>query len=149
MLRRLGIPQFGKWLLDDTVVPVALVDTSIVLPATSLSPLYGVPSTAGELVAPAANTRLADTGQLAAGNWTVMAMVMVPEANTFRLRRRNAADAADIWSQRFGATAGAGAPTFVFVARFSVAQNERFVVENVGAGGGGVVYQANLFLLAG
>lgn len=138
MLRRLGITQFGQWLLNDVVSPVAIVDSSITLQATALSQLYGVPATAGELVAPGANTRLADTGPLAAGNYSVKILVGNGDAGGgyIRIRRRNAADAADIWVWRVPAA------QIQVEGRFSLANNERLVVENPVAGGAGVTFNA-------
>lgn len=150
--QRLGIARFNEWLLAETVAPVAIVDSYVTLASSAVPPLFGSPSTAGELVAPAANTRLADTGQLAAGNWTFTAIMTSGEGTgVFRVKRRNAADAADVWSLRFTAgQAGAnqGIP-IIWTARVSVAQNERLVIENPVAGTAGVTYQAGLFVVAG
>jgi hypothetical protein len=150
LLSRLGISRFGKWFLSDTVLPVALVDASAVtLNSLSVSQLLGAPSTAGELVAPAINTRLADTGQLAAGNWNLRILLSSDEGNGFKLRRRNAADAADIWSHRlFLNQPGAAAAGTVLdlTLRVSVAANERFVIENSSiAGTGAHIYQASIW----
>src|SRR5438876_11576019 len=92
--------------MSDLVLPVALVDTSVAINALQVLPAFGSPASGGELVAPAANTRLADTGALAAGTYTFTVWVGASEGNTgLRIRRRNAADAADIWLQRFGSGA--------------------------------------------
>lgn len=150
LLRRLGIPQFGAWLLGDVVTPVALVDSSITLQAAAVTPLLGTPSTAGESVAPAANTRLADTGALAAGSWNFVILGGSAETVTslpaFRVRRRNAADAADVWAHRVQVPGGS---TFVLQLRLSINTAERVVVENVAAGTAGVTYQASIFATLG
>src|SRR5258708_35813623 len=132
--------------LDGTVYPVTLVDSDITLSAIATAVLLGVPASAGELIAPAINTRLANTGALAAGNWTLTVWVGASEGNSFRLRRRNALDVADVWSFRF--QLGVIQP-FVIVLRVAVAQNEFFVVENVVAGTAGIAYQAAIFAAAG
>jgi len=142
--------MFGRWFLSDTVLPVALVDAEVALTANSVAPLYGTPATAGELAAPAANTRLADTLALAAGNWTVTFIASCSEIATavcpFRLRRRNAADNADVWALRCNALGGT---TLFYSARFSIAASERFVIENVNAAGGGTTYQGSIFAVPG
>lgn len=151
MAARLGINRFAQWIIREEVSPVAIVDSYVTLAATSQTPLLGVPISAGELVAPAANTRLADSGALAAGNWALQLLVSAQEGMSYRLRRRNAADAADVWSMRF-TTGPVGAtladPFLQFSGRFSVAAGERFVIENVIVGTGGITHQANIWLTA-
>lgn len=141
----MGIQRLGGFVLGDKVVPVSIVDSGINLSAITVAPLFGVPASAGEVVAPAANTRLADTGQLAAGNWTIFVIIGTTDQARFRLRRRNAADAADIWASMIVSPAGGG--SLQVGGRFSVAQNERFVLENTLLGVG--TYQAVIFALAG
>jgi hypothetical protein len=65
---------------------------------------------------------------------------------SFRLRRRNAADTADVWSFRFALT---GSFYVVAALRLLLALNERVVIENVGAANVGTTYQASIFLAAG
>jgi hypothetical protein len=145
----LGITGAVKWFLSDQVVPVALVDSSVTLNASSSTPLVNVPATAQEQIAPAANFRLANTGALPAGAYTMVFWLGTKESNEFRIRRRNAADTADVWTFRFstGATQG---PGFVNVGlRLILAVNEFVVIENVQAGGAGSPYQASIFVNAG
>jgi hypothetical protein len=136
--------------LQNLIVPVALVDPPT-LTATVSPMVMGTPATAGELVAPGANTRLADTGQLAAGDWNVIFALYseVTDLGGFRLRRRNAADAADIWAQRialdsFQSAAGSGM-RFSPVIRITFAINERLVIELVPAGTAARTYQASIW----
>lgn len=144
LLSRLGIQRFGAWALGDVVVPVALVDAaSANLNVTALAPLYNTPASAGELVAPAANTRLADTGQLPAGNYTFVFTMAAGEAALFRIRRRNAADAADIYTMLQRTTAQGS--SYVFQMRLTMAASERMVIENPTVGGAGVLYHAAIF----
>lgn len=147
ILQRMGITQFGRWLLSDTISPVAIVDSSVVLTSTSVPALFGAPASAGELVAPIANTRLADTGALTAGNWTINVYCGNDEAGGawVRVKRRNAADAADVWSVRLVA---AGGLAQVFVGRFQLLTNERIVVENPVAGTALKVYQGVIFAVS-
>lgn len=77
---------------------------------------------------PVAGTRLADTGGLAVGNYSVLVLVGASANVDCRLRRRNAADAADVWSQRFVCD---GSSFSLFSGRFSFLQGERLVVENI------------------
>lgn len=150
ILNKLGIPRFGQWSLLDTVQPVALVDSEVSLSAVASTALLGTPASAGELVAPAANTRLADTGALAAGSWSFAIVMSANDSNTMRVRRRNAADAGDIWSFRVPFASSTGIMTFVFpLFRSTIGVNERLVVENVAAGGAGTTYQASIFATQG
>jgi len=147
----LGITGFARWFLSDTVIPVALVDSEVTLNASASTPLVNVPASGGELTAPAANTRLATTGALPAGPYSMVFWVAANEQNTARLRRRNAADTADVWSFRFpfGISATAGLPLTVLALRLNLAPNELVVIENVVAGGAGQQYQASIFVNAG
>ena len=140
-----------RWSLSDLVIPVALIDSEITLNASSSTPLVNVPATAGEVAVPAINTRLATTGALPAGPYTIVFWIAANEQNSYRIRRRNAADTADIWS--FRAFTG-GAAAFIdgflnFALRLNLAVNEFVVVENVNVGNAWSVYQASLFVNAG
>jgi hypothetical protein len=138
------------FMLQNLIVPVALVDPPT-LSATVVPTVLGTPATAGELVAPVAGTRLADTGALAAGDWNVFFMLYaeVTDLGGFRLRRRNAADAADVWAQRialdaFQSAAGSGLRIFQPL-RVTLAINERLVIEIVPAGTAARTYQASIW----
>jgi hypothetical protein len=146
-LNRLGAaPNMGGFALDTVVVPVSLVDSDITLNASSATPLVNVPTSAGEQIAPPANTRLANTGALPAGPYTMVFWISAAEANSFRFRRRNAGDTADIWSFRGGIQA---AGFLNFALRLNLALNEFVVIENVVAGGAGFFYQASIYVAAG
>lgn len=147
VLSRLGIPFLPTFFYRNIVVPVSLVDSGVSL--TVSAPLFGTPASAGETVAPAANTRLADTGQLVAGNWSLLVIIGTNQGQgtAFRLRRRNAADNADIWSSYINMPPNT--LNFSLTGRFSVSANERFVVENIGAGQAAQTYQASIFSVAG
>lgn len=150
VLNRFGIQSSPIFALDEVVRPVAIVDSAVDLTVSSLLEAYGTPASAGEVVAPAINTRLADTGALAAGSWTFMVWVGSLDASqSYRLRRRNAADAADVWSFRFFPNVANGPGFAQFRFRVGVASGERLVVENAAAGGGGSTYQASIFAVAG
>jgi hypothetical protein len=147
LLERLGVRGITVHDYSPHVVPVALVDGAI-----SAAPLQAldVPFTAGEVTAPAANTRLANTGPLVAGQYNLTFMLSAGENNTYRLRRRNAGDTADVWAQRFiGGQAGGGntllGPLMVAL-RVALLVNEFIVLENVGGGAVGVVYQASIWV---
>jgi hypothetical protein len=148
ILSKLGVTGIVRWFLSDTVIPVALVDSEILLQATSSTPLVNAPASAGELTAPAANTRLATTGALPGGPYNLTFWLgTANEVNYLRIRRRNAADTADIWSFRWGTGGTPGIS--VFGLHVLLANNEFVVVENVNAGGAGAVYQAAIFASAG
>lgn len=149
ILTRLGITRFGRWYLNDTVVPVSIVDAgSVTFVATSVSPLLGTPASAGELVAPAINTRMADTLALPAGSYNFFLWLGAQEAarSMWRIRRRNAADAADIWSQQW--TIGPYSSTTLQL-RSTIGTNERLVIENQIAGTAGATWQAGIFAVVG
>jgi hypothetical protein len=146
ILTRLGITGFARWFLSDTVTPVALVDSSITLNASASTPLVNVPASALEVIAPAANTRLATTGALPAGPYSMVFWIASGETNSFRIRRRNAADTADIWSFRFHTP---NANSLVVALRLLLAVNELVVVEVINGGNAGVAYQASIFVSAG
>jgi hypothetical protein len=134
------------FMLQNLIVPVALVDPPT-LTATISTIVLGTPATIGETTAPVANTRLADTGQLAAGNWQVLFAFGGEDANGFRIRRRNALDAADVWSFRYsliGATVNM-TPIFLGPYLITLLGNERLAIENINAGSGGRVYQASIW----
>ncbi len=146
LLDRLGVKGPVQHTYDDTVFPVALIDAGqVTLTATTAPQPLGTPATAGELVAPLANTRLADTGPLAGGAWNITIALNANDPNNFRLRRRNAADAADIWSQRLSISTAAGI-TFIFLSfRITLVSNERLVLENISAAVAGTIYQASIW----
>jgi hypothetical protein len=143
---RLGVEGIVRAVLDPVVHPVAIVDGSI--QAFGLQ-LLDVPFTAGELAAPAANTRLANTGALTAGQYNITALISwTQDSNRVRIRRRNAADGADIWSQQLVGAAGAGMGICLFdlTLRLVFAANEFLVIENVAAGVAGSLYQASIWV---
>lgn len=144
VLRRLGVTPFPRepFELARTVVPVSLVDSDIILSATLL-PVLGTPASAGELTAPAANTILADSGPLNAGNYAILWWVSANDPNAFRLQRRNAGNTADVWAYRMQVgTSVFSAPALIHA---EVQQNERFRILNVATGTAGTVYHAVLW----
>lgn len=146
ILTRLGITGIVRWFLSDTVQPVALVDSSVTLNASSSTPLVNVPASALEVIAPGIGTRLATTGALPAGPYSMVFWIAAGETNAFRIRRRNAADTADVWSFRFVIP---NANSLVVALRLQLAVNEFVVVENIFGGTAGIVYQASIFVAAG
>jgi hypothetical protein len=142
LMDRLGIRGVRAHEYHPDVIPVAVIDGSIT--ATTLQTL-DVPFTAGETAAPAANTRLALGPALPAGQWNVFVwLAWTQDTNRFRLRRRNAGDTADIWSQMISGSAVGEVDTTLGL-RVLVAANEFFVVENTIAGVAGSIYQASLW----
>lgn len=134
---RLGVQGIITAVLDPVVRPVAIVDGSV--QASTLQTL-DVPFTAGETTAPAANTRLMTGPPLALGQWNVTLLLSAGENCTWRVRRRNAADSADVWEQRIDSRGSGFTPIAL---RALVAAGEFFVVENVNVGGAGNVYDVN------
>jgi hypothetical protein len=141
LITELGIYQApALFFLSEVVQPVSIVDSQISINSIQVPVTLFLPASAGELAAPAANTRLADTGQLPAGDYNVTVLVSSPDSNSYRLRRRNAADAADIWSHRLTINAFGA---FEFTTRLNISTNERLVVENLVLGVG--TYQASIW----
>ena len=129
--------------LRSEVIPVVLVGGTVSFLAAP-TPAYGVADvfSAGLSVAPAAFTRLANTGPLPPGAYSLLVLMDVGELSTLELRWRNAADSADLANHRFQFTAQGSKQLQV---RFDVKNvNERFTVENVLAGGVGIEYQATI-----
>lgn len=140
---RLGLKNFGAWFISDTVQPVSIVDSEVTLTAIAAPPAYGTPATTGEAINPAAGQLLADTGALAPGNYFLRFFNSGTANAAYRLHRRNAANAADIWAVRFDVLTGIQL-SFTDV-RFTLAANERFTVESIGALVG--TFQASLFFV--
>lgn len=129
LLTRFGIAQPPAFDLDSAVRPVVIVDSSIPILVTPTDPLLGTPASAGEAVGPAAGTVLADTGALAAGNYTFRIFCTSDEVaggtgNQIRIRRRNAADSADIWSLLQTNASVNGAVNIDITLRATMAANE-------------------------
>lgn len=141
------IPLFGlvgpvnEWWISDTLLPVSIVDSQVSLNAVVTPLLYTVTQSEGEIGTPAANTRLVNTGQLNANEYAFKLSIHAAETNTYRIRIRNAADAGDIWSVVVGVPAN---DFHLFEVTWTLAQNERLVVENIGASAG-AVYQARVW----
>lgn len=134
LLSRLGITDPALTFdLAGLVVPVSLVDTGITIPTSSLPPLAGAPASIGEGTH-AINTVLADTGALAAGNWWFRAWYsQASSVGSIRFGKRNAANAAFVWSQYFSASPGTSfLETMGFI---TVADQERLRMEVVVATG--------------
>lgn len=140
LLISLGIYQtpaiFG---LSPVVSPVSIVDSRIAIAAVVTAPVWDFRVTAGELNNPAANTRLADTGQLAAGTYEMLVQFTILGGLFIRLKQRNATDTADISSE---ATWNAGYYTYTITRIHKIAASERVVVENSLAPGAGNILQA-------
>lgn len=150
VLSRLGVkpPPPDGFDLINTVQPVSIVDVDVPITAIASPPLLNTPFTAGETTAPAANTRLADTGAtLPAGNYQAFIMASADEGAFMRLRRRNAADNADIWIQRFCLTNTALPLVLHLFVTMQV--NERLVLENASGANAGKVYNATIWLVPG
>jgi len=157
LLNRLGVrpPPPDGFDLINMVQPVTLVDSDIVLAVSSSSQLLDLPFSAGYTVAPAANLVLADGGAQPFGNYLVQIMAGTgSEANggtSIIVARRNAANAADIWTQAFALTSQFnGGSSLNFQLRITLQANERIVVRNgLTAGTALVGIQSNIWLTAG
>jgi hypothetical protein len=157
LINRLGVrpPPPEAFVLSNVVNPVTIVDQDIQLAATMTPPIFAVPASAGEQIAPAANFILADTGalsstDLATVNWSFQVLLMCVDAQTPRIviEHRNAANAANIWSQTiYGTTlfaGGAGAFIDLVIAK-TLQPSERLRVRVDLVGLAGSRYHANIF----
>jgi len=139
LIQDLGIYDApAPFFLSEIVAPVSLVDTQVTINAQTAPVIPTLRSSAGELTNPAANTRLADTGQLAAGDYYVQFFITINAGYTglIRLRRRNAADAADVSTLLLR-----GEAETVITIIETLADNERLVLENSAAPGAGIIFE--------
>ena len=156
LINRLGVrpPPPEGFQISNVVQPVSIVDTDILIPLVVSPAIFGTPATAGEQAAPAANTVLADTGPLAAGNWTFIVNINFSDASASfcrdQLQHRDAANAANIWSQTVYPSA---VMTTTFVGQWTLAfsktmlASERLRVLNLVAGGASSFHHATIFAL--
>jgi len=136
LLQRLAVvaPELTFDLLG-VVMPVSLVDTGVSIPTTTLPPLTSAPASSGEATWGAASSP-ADTGPLTAGNWFVrFVWGSTSVAGTMRFGKRDAANAAFVWSQFADPRMGQQLWVAEFSGFFTVAENERFRMDVVIATG--------------
>jgi len=130
LLNRFGVRGERFFSLAETIQPVALVDSSITIESQT-GPTLGTPVTAGEVASGAAGGAvMADTGALAAGTYLVRVIGgghPVATFSDFRLQRRDAANAANIWAQYLSLEPNANL-FFDFEARVTIADQERIRV---------------------
>ena len=149
LLTELGITRNNiPFALRSEVTPVVLVGgtVSFVAPPT---PAYRVQDifTAGLLTNPAAGVVLADTGPLPLGGYFLQVFMHVggggaPQAHASDLEWRDAANAANLFSQRVNI---ALEDNNIFAVRFNIENdNERFRVLNVAAPGVGITVQVTI-----
>lgn len=147
LINRLGVrPPFRDGFeLADFVQPVSLVDADISIPVTVTPVLLGGSFTAGIQVAPGAGAILADTGNLPAGTYTITIFIgfasMGVNQRGVIVAHRDAADAADIWSNLIAAPTGDSKIEF----RQAFALNESMVVRVDQAFAAGERAQASIF----
>ncbi len=144
LLTRLGITRNQvPFALQSEVVPAVLVGGEVefvVVPP----PAYEVTDvfTAGQLTNPAGGTILADTGPLPRGPYNLNIFISAAENNVYTFELRNAADAADLWTQLIGSIERqlTNLQLRIFVAN----DNERFRIRTFGGSNVGIVYQATI-----
>jgi len=126
---RLLAPRANLWQLSNIVTPVAIVDSGVTLTANvNVGPQLF--ATEGELFNAAIGALMADTGQLAAGDWEIQVHVtsdIMASPSAMEHQHRNAANAADIWQFKKW-TRGGNDAYFSFRETFLL--NERFRVIN-------------------
>ncbi len=146
VLARLGIRDPEPFELSETVSPVAVVDADLDLRV--VTPPLGVSFSGGELVAPADLAVMADTLDQAAGDYFLLVIISNGDtaANAYRVQRRDAANAANIWSQHIQQPAASNVR--LFEQRVTLAQGERIRIQKAGAGGAGTTHQASIWLTA-
>ncbi len=143
LLTELGITRNNiPFALRSEVTPVVLVGGTVSFVAAATPP-YKITEifSAGQLNAPAANTVMADTGQLPIGAYTVIMTVVGAVVDFWEFQWRNAANAANLVIHAFAVPQDT---PFTFEVRLDIqTPNERFRVVKPGAGVG--LYQATLF----
>jgi hypothetical protein len=136
------------------VQPVSLVDADISIPASNTLQTSPTTTSGGQLTNPAAAAVIADTGQLGAGNWTIL-VIMGSEnvaaaavSRSFDMQHRNAANGANIWANLIS-VGFAGGGNQIFAIRDTFAANERlrFIMGPTGSGAL-EIYQVTLFIIA-
>lgn len=103
LLTRYGvITPPALWFLNNSITPVAIVDSRVDLTAISQAGVYTL-ATQGELTNPTAGLLVADTGQLAAGTWEFFLWISHGQnaINSYRMEHRNAANSASLNSHLF------------------------------------------------
>lgn len=131
LINRLGVrpPPPEAFLLSNVVQPVSIVDSGVVLTATSSTAILGGPLTQGILAAPALGTLLADSGAVAVpGNFTFTLFLGTDDASTRTavVARRNAANSADVWAQLI--SSGIGSVLGPFTMTVALLLNERLIL---------------------
>lgn len=135
LLNRLGVrpPPPDGFDLINTVQPVTLVDSDIVLSVNSSSSLLDLPFTAGPSLNPAAAAVLADTGPQVSGSYQVNVFLgtdaQAASVWNFEIVRRNAANSADVWVV-MGAVSSPGGNNYTWTGRINLLTNERLIVRN-------------------
>lgn len=129
-------PKVPAWWISDTIVPVALVSSSVTLSALLAKNVENAASE-GPQNAAAANAVLADTGQLAAGKWHFRIYIdQLEVTNNYQIEvlHRNATDTATLLEHRISMHSGLGAKSDFLEFSLQIAQNERIRVENDATG---------------
>lgn len=151
LINRLGIrPPFNEGFeVSNVVQPVSLVDSDITLSAVTSTQTLGTAQTNGPLSAPAANAVMADSQAQTAGTYSLFIMASTRDGvgvGDFYIQRRDSANAANIWEQRFYTSNSQGARE-TFSMRVTLGDQERIrVVVSPAGGGGGSVYHANIWI---
>lgn len=154
LLARLGVrpPPADGFDLINTVQPISLVDSDIVLPVFSSSIALDLPFTEGDKTAPAASALLADTLAQPGGTYNLYVQIGHDIGGSFglayELARRNAANNADIWMMKLSeGSAQYSTLDHQLPLRVVLGVNERIVVR-VGAQavGAGETVRANIWL---
>jgi len=150
LINRLGVrpPPPDAFLLSNVVQPVSLVDADISIPTIVSPPIVDLAFTAGELLAPGAGVVLADTGPLAAGNYNIQMVYSEnggsASSSDIKLQRRDAANAANIWSQLLFINPSCAAFIYLSLA-VKLLVNERVRVIQGAAAPAGATFQANIW----
>jgi hypothetical protein len=151
LINRLGVrpPPAEAFLLSNVVQPVSIVDAGISIPTIQTTQLLDGSFSAGLLTSPIAGTILADTGPLAAGTYSIFAMIGVDNAVAggidFILGRRNAANAAYVWRQA-GLINSTSQGNRSWALTVKLLLNERIRFEELAGSTPGAQVEANIFV---
>jgi hypothetical protein len=142
------------FLLQSLIVPVAIVDPPTIT-ANIVPIILAASFSAGELTAPLAAARLADTAALAAGDYDVFATVGAAGtagSSDIRFQRLQSDNATVVWGTRFGLSHGTGGNSEgdghekIGPIRITLLANERLILVMATNAGAGAVLTGNIWV---
>lgn len=140
------VPRAPQWWVSDTIIPTALVSSSVILQAKLTQTVESFASEQ-EKTNPASGTVLADTGQLAAGEYKARIYYSKNDGTSnmrLAIEHRDAPNTGNVLQFLVLQSASDVTDFGVFEMTRTIALNERFRVEVLDTGTGGT-YMAMIF----